>query len=118
MKRLFLAVLGCALLTMSAAADDHEPAYDPTIRQKPLQVISKLDKSIADDTWVIMVHEVDNAAATQFVPILRPLVPQNGHLVSHADSNTLVIADSYANIRKLIEIVRIMDSATPRQQRQ
>ncbi len=44
-------------------------------------------------------------------------MPQNGHLVAHPDSNALMIADSYANVRKLIEVIRIMDAATPRQRR-
>lgn len=119
MKRLLLVLLGCAVFAGSASATSPPVEdYDPTARQKPMPVITKLDKSIADDAWVIIVHELDNARAPQLVPILRPLVPQNGHLVAHSESNTVMIADSYANIRKLIEIIRIIDSATPRQQRE
>ena len=73
---------------------------------------------IDDDTWVAMVYQVENAEATMFVPILRPMVPKNGHLVAHPASNSLVIADSYANIHKLITIVKTLDAATPPQSKQ
>lgn len=118
MKPFLLALLGCALLSLPAAADDQKTNYDPEARQKPMQVITKLDRSIDDDAWVTIVYEIDNAQSKMLVPLLRPLVPQNGHLVAHPESNMLLITDRYANVRKLIEIVRIMDSATPRQQRQ
>ena len=104
------------LLSGSALAEDAKnPGFDATARQKPMPVISELDDSIGDETWVTMVYEVDNGKAAFFVPILRPLVPKNGHLVAHPESNSLLITDSYANLQKLIEIVRLMDAATPRQ---
>lgn len=118
MNRIFLIVLGSIIFALPAVADEHEPAFDPTIRQKPLPVITELDDSIDGDTWVSMVYQVKNADAKMFVPILRPMVPQNGHLVAHPASNSLVIADSYANINKLITIVKILDEATPPQQKQ
>lgn len=118
MTRTILVVLGCILIAGPAiAASPSVEDFDPTARQKPMPVISKLDDSIADDKWVIIVYKLDKAHAPQLVPILRPLVPQNGHLVGHADSNTMMIADRYANIRKLIEIVKIIDAETPRQSR-
>ena len=118
MKHTMLVMLSLFIFAVPAAADDHKPAFDPTIRQKPLPVITELDDSIDGDTWVSMVYQVENAEAVMFVPILRPMVPQNGHLVAHPASNSLVIADSYANVTKLITIVKILDEATPPQQKQ
>lgn len=118
MNRMILVVLGSILFSMPAIADSEEPAFDPTIRQKPLPVITELDESIDADAWVAMVYQVENAEAVMFVPILRPMVPKNGHLVAHPASNSLVIADSYANLEKLITIVKILDAATPPQSKQ
>ena len=113
MKHLTVVALALVWLVPPVVADEVEAKFDPTARQKPMPVITELDSSISDDAWVIIVYQVENAQAKMLVPILRPLVPQNGHLVAHPASNSLIIADSYANIRKLIEIVEITDAATP-----
>ena len=54
--------------------------------------------------------------AAQLVPVLRPLVPQNGLVAAYADTNTLIISDLAANVGRLIEIVRSLDRPTHNQQ--
>ena len=55
--------------------------------------------------------QVHNVGATQLVPILRPLVPQYGHLVAHPGSNMLIISDRAANVGRMISIIRRIDQA-------
>ena len=43
------------------------------------------------------------------VPILRPLVPQQGHLAAYPNSNVLVVSDRAANIQRLISIINRID---------
>ncbi len=64
------------------------------------------------DDIVTQVIQVNNIAAAQLVPILRPLVPQYGHLVAHAASNMLVISDRAANVSRMITIIRRIDQAS------
>lgn len=54
--------------------------------------------------------------AAQLVPVLRPLVPQNGLVAAYADTNTLIISDLAANVGRLVEIVRNLDRPTHNQQ--
>ncbi|MES1993834.1 MAG: type II secretion system secretin GspD [Pseudomonadota bacterium] len=54
--------------------------------------------------------------AAQLVPVLRPLVPQNGLVAAYADTNTLIISDLAANVGRLVEIVRTIDRPTHNQQ--
>ena len=61
------------------------------------------------DQLVTRVIEVNNVAAAQLVPILRPLVPQQGHLAAYPGSNMLVISDRGANIARLEKIIRKID---------
>jgi general secretion pathway protein D len=56
---------------------------------------------------------VKNSPAMRLVPILRPLVPQFGHLVADKCSNTLVLVDTYANVRRLEAIVQRLDVGEP-----
>ena len=64
------------------------------------------------DAFVTQVVEVKHVNAAQLVPILRPLVPQRGHLAAYPASNVLIISDSAANIARLITIVGRIDQAT------
>lgn len=75
--------------------------------------ISTGKKSIPfSDEFITQVLEIKNVDAAQLVPILRPLVPQRGHLAAYPGSNVLVISDSAANIRRLKVIIRSIDQAT------
>lgn len=75
--------------------------------------ISTGKKSIPfSDEFITQVLEIKNVDAAQLVPILRPLVPQRGHLAAYPGSNVLVISDSAANIRRLKKIIKSIDQAT------
>lgn len=61
------------------------------------------------DEIVTRVIDVEHIAAAQLVPILRPLVPQQGHLVAYAPSNVLIISDRAGNIARLMDIIKRID---------
>jgi len=61
------------------------------------------------DQLVTQVIKVENVPAAQLVPILRPLVPQQGHLAAYAATNTLIVTDRSSNIGRLIEIINGID---------
>lgn len=78
------------------------------------QVNAKQDGGFGrgDDTRediVTRVMRVENVPADQLVPILRPLVPQYGHLAAYPASNILIISDRSANVERLGDIVRRID---------
>ena len=61
------------------------------------------------DELVTRVIPIKNVPAAQMVPILRPLVPQQGHLAAYPNSNVLVVSDRAANIQRLISIINRID---------
>ncbi len=61
------------------------------------------------DQLVTQVIKVENVPAAQLVPILRPLVPQQGHLAAYAATNTLIVTDRASNIQRLISIIDGID---------
>jgi general secretion pathway protein D len=67
--------------------------------------------SAPDDEIVTRVVDIENVPAAQLVPILRPLVPQWGHLAAYSPSNMLIISDRAANIRRLDRIIQEIDRA-------
>lgn len=86
------------------------------IRQQPLPILHADDDTIGDEEWVTMVLTLEKAGPRQLVPILRPLLPQQGHLTANAPSRTLIIVDRYANVRRIVAIVREIDAKTTEMQ--
>ena len=67
--------------------------------------------SAGADDIVTQVILVQNVGAAQLVPILRPLIPQYGHLAAHPGSNMLIISDRAANVSRMIAIIRRIDQS-------
>jgi general secretion pathway protein D len=63
---------------------------------------------LADDL-VTRVIAVKNVGAAQLVPILRPLIPQYGHLAAHPPSNLLIISDRASNVDRMLRIIERID---------
>ncbi|WP_297792050.1 type II secretion system secretin GspD [uncultured Marinobacter sp.] len=59
---------------------------------------------------ITRVIQIDNANALELVPILRPLVAKYGHLAGVAAANALIVSDHSANINRIEQIVRELDS--------
>ncbi len=64
------------------------------------------------DEMVTRVIQVDNVTAAQLVPILRPLVPQQGHLAAYPATNVLIISDRANNVERLVSIIRRIDQVS------
>ena len=64
------------------------------------------------DRIVTQVVQLANVGAAQLVPILRPLIPQYGHLAAHPGSNTLIIVDRGSNVDRMLNIIGRMDQST------
>ena len=76
-------------------------------KQGPLPVIK--NNSSKGDALVTRVITLNHIPAAQLVPILRPLIPQQGHMAAYNPTNTLIITDHAANIKRLTEIIRSID---------
>ncbi|MDP7093804.1 MAG: secretin N-terminal domain-containing protein, partial [Gammaproteobacteria bacterium] len=71
-----------------------------------------VEKNRRADDIVTQVVMVKNVAAAQLVPILRPLIPQYGHLAAHPASNMLIISDRAANVERIKTIIRRIDQSS------
>jgi len=65
--------------------------------------------SATSDEIVTQVVEVKNVSAAQLVPILRPMIPQYGHLAAYPSSNILIISDRASNVNRMMRIIRRID---------
>jgi general secretion pathway protein D len=83
---------------------------DTDARQAATPIVPPDNIKALDGEWVTCVVLVKNISAAQLVPILRPLIPQYGHLAAFPVTNALIITDRSANVRRMIELIKILES--------
>lgn len=82
------------------------------VREEPLPLVSANETRPADQYVAAVIH-VRSIPAAWLVPLLRPMVPQWGHLVALPCDNTLILVDRFANVRLLESIVKALDTGAP-----
>jgi len=67
--------------------------------------------SATSDEIVTQIITLKNISANQLVPLLRPLIPQYGHLAAFAQGNMLIISDRASNVNRIVRIIERMDES-------
>jgi general secretion pathway protein D len=102
----FLSVLQVHGYAAVPSGDLTKIVPDVNAKQGP---VPEFSDSRFSDQLVTKVIKVANVPAAQLVPILRPLVPQQGHLAAYASTNTLIVTDRASNIDRLTTIINGID---------
>jgi general secretion pathway protein D len=84
---------------------------DVSAKQEGIPNATASEPGIGDE-MITRVIQVDHVAAAQLVPILRPLVPQQGHLAAYPDTNVLIISDRAENVSRLVSIIQRIDKVS------
>jgi general secretion pathway protein D len=69
------------------------------------------DVSSTSDEIVTQIITMKNISAAQLVPLLRPLIPQQGHLAAYPTGNMLIISDRASNVSRIMKIIQRMDES-------
>src|ERR1039457_896043 len=69
------------------------------------------DVSSSSDEIVTQIITMKNISAAQLVPLLRPLIPQQGHLAAYPSGNMLIISDRASNVSRIMKIIERMDES-------
>jgi general secretion pathway protein D len=84
---------------------------DANARQLPGQADLPDRVNGNSDEFITQVIAVRNVNAAQLVPVLRPLIPQYGHLVAYQPSNMLIMSDRASNVSRMMRIIQRIDQA-------
>ena len=106
----FLSILQVHGFIAVPSGDNIKILPDANARQIPGNDLPNSVNPDSDEV-VTQVISVRNINAAQLVPVLRPLIPQNGHLVAYPASNMLIISDRANNISRIMRIVHRLDQA-------
>jgi len=106
--KVFLSILEVHGFTAIPSGEAIKIVPDADAKHSSLPSASKRRPGRGDEA-VTRVIEIEHVTAAQLVPILRPLVPPQGHLAAYPQSNVLIISDRAANIARLISIIKRID---------
>ncbi len=82
------------------------------IRSMPIPTLSGKEM-FPDYQYVSAVIPVTKVFAPSLVPILRPLLPIYGQLAGQPCTNSLLVVDTYANVRRLESLIKELDVGEP-----
>ena len=85
---------------------------DAVARQVPTPQITGKETR-PDSEFVTKVITVKNVPAAELVPILRPMIPQMGHLAALPGVNKLIYVDTFANLQRLQAVIEALDVGEP-----
>jgi general secretion pathway protein D len=78
-------------------------------RAVPTIIGSNADPNRTTDEVITQIVPLRYSNSADLSALLRPLVSSRGNLIAHRETNILVITDAASNIRRLLDIVRLVD---------
>lgn len=109
--KVFLSILEVHGYTAIPSGKAIKIVPDADAKHSAMPFASQRKPGIGDEA-VTRVIQIEHVTAAQLVPILRPLVPPQGHLAAYPQSNVLIISDRSANIARLVKIIKRIDQPT------
>lgn len=106
---LFLAVLAVHGYAAVPAGEFTKIVPSAGVKTDSLPMRDKLTANSQE--LITRVIEVQNTPALELIPILRPMVPQYGHLAGVVSANALIISDHQDNISRIEKIIAQLDEA-------
>jgi general secretion pathway protein D len=79
--------------------------------QSPIRTVvgREADPSRAGDEMLTQIVPLRYISAQDAVTLLRPFVAGQGAVISHRETNLLIITDTAANVRRLLDILKLAD---------
>lgn len=106
--QVFLSILQVHGFAAVSTGDVTKIVPDVSAKQGPVPTVTRNNPGHGDQI-VTRVVPIQNVPAAQLVPILRPLIPQQGQLAAYQPSNVLLISDRAGNINRLVNIINKID---------
>ena len=80
-------------------------------RERPVPTVvgAAPDPGRVGDEIITQIVPIRFASVAELSGLLRPLMSARGSLIPHRETNLLIITDSAANIRRLLDIVKLVD---------
>ncbi len=111
----FTSVLELKGFTLVQAGRVNKIVPTSAAKQLGTRLIADTDKVPVNETYVARIITLENIAPQEAVTFLQPLVSKDGYIAPFGPANMVLVVDSALNIRKLLEIVELIDTEKPRE---
>ena len=101
--------LRCRQRVKENAKEEGQVMPDAMVRTMPVPLVSGLEK-LPDAEVVTRIIHVRSMPAAQLVPLLRPLIPQSGHLAAVGCTNDLILVDRFGNVKRIEAIIKALET--------
>lgn len=79
-------------------------------KNAPRDLIANFDQ-LGGGEQIIYIFQARQVSAIKLVELLKPLLPATGHIAAYPESNSLIIADESANVKRLVTMVKQIDQS-------
>ncbi len=83
-------------------------------KQYPIETkVGKDESQIStEDVVITQIISLEYIAVDEVAAILRPLISRSGSLITHKNTNLMILCDTSANIKRLMKIINMLDLPT------
>jgi general secretion pathway protein D len=105
----FLSILTLNGLTLEPAGRYLKIVESSAIQSKVLPFYEDGDATPVDDRFVTRMHRLENVSAEDVATLLSNFKSEAGQITAYSPTNTLIITDTGANIRRMLRIIAEID---------
>ena len=80
-------------------------------KSSPAQLIKNFDNYGSSKGQILYVFQANNVEARSLEKLVKPLIPPSGYISTFADSNLILIADEMENVKRLVDLMKQLDSS-------
>mgnify|MGYP000329472898 FL=1 len=81
------------------------------VKQDVMKIASKRAPGHGDE-YVTRVLQLDQVSAQEILPLVKPMMAKEAHLVAYAPSNVLIVIDRADNVERIITLIKKIDTAS------
>ncbi|MFZ3089086.1 MAG: type II secretion system secretin GspD [Nitrospirota bacterium] len=112
--QMFLSVL--ELKGFTAVETDNVTKIIPSsqVRQSGIKVISDKEMDIKGEGFLTKIFHLNYVSPAELTKTIQPMISKDGNVISYSPTNALIITDSFSNIKKLTDVIRVLDVEPPK----
>lgn len=85
-----------------------------TIKEDVTKFASDRDPGHGDE-YVTRVIQLDQVSAQEILPLVKPMMAKEAHIVAYAPSNVLIVIDRANNVERIVKLINKIDTASNQQ---
>lgn len=83
-------------------------------KQSGVKVVSDKEKIKGAEGFLTMIFHLNNVSPQELSKTITPLISKDGNIISYQPTNALIVTDSSSNIKRLTNIIGILDVTPPK----